>query len=95
METTKEVYTMDNIGDFCAERATGRMVEIDEELFMYFLEVLPPVHMAYMAHFADGTQRWVHFGFAEGYERVTAFWRAGAEDTRYFARLTKEMNPRV
>ena len=86
------VYTMDTINAFCEERDQGGIVEVDEDLFYWFLEVLPPIHMHYIAHFDDGTARSANFGFAEGAERVTAFWRAGAEDTRYFARLTREWN---
>ena len=70
MEPTS-VYTMDTISAFCEERNQGGMVEVDEELFYWFLEVLPPIHMAYIAHFDDGTSRSANFGFAEGAERVS------------------------
>jgi hypothetical protein len=98
--TVPQVFTMDSIKEFCVARDTGRMVEVDEELWYYFLEVLPPVHMNYDAEVlnarGDGYIRIkASFGFAEGYERVTAFWRGwGEQRGRYFCQITKEMNPR-
>ena len=90
MTTERTIYTMDTIKDFCAARDAGEMAEVDEELFDYFLEVLPPVHMLYTAHIgADNHIQRASFGFAEGYERVTAFWR---KDGRFFAQLTNEWN---
>ena len=94
MTISRTVYTMDSIKDFCEARATGRLVEVDEELWMYFLEVLPPVHMHYRATLPDGVRIEASFGFAEGYEPVTSFWRGhGLEKGRYFCQLTREMNP--
>lgn len=51
---------------------SGRIAEIDEETFLYFLEVLPPKH-----------QRGGLFAFAEGAEALQLFWRNG---DRYFCR---------
>lgn len=69
---------------------SGKKVRIDREIFDYFLEVLPPVHMGYVAKFADGTERRVTFGFAEGAELVKAFWK---ENGDYYAQQTIEKNP--
>ena len=96
-----EIYTMDNLTAYCAALDTGDMVEVDEELWMYFLEVLPPVRMGYKARVPnaerDGfTEIHASFGFAEGAEPVTAFWRTrdvGQGEARYFAQRTAEMNP--
>jgi hypothetical protein len=102
-ETTNaapQVFTMDTIREFCEARDTGRMVEVDEELWEYFLEVLPPVHMGYLATVRNATgDGWLQiqasFGFAEGYELVTALWRGrGEQRGRFFCQRTKEMNPR-
>ena len=59
--------------------------EINEEVFYYFLEVLPPVFMGKKFLFADGKIRWCSFGFAEGAEPVTVFWK---EKEKYFLQRT-------
>lgn len=51
----------------------GRLIEIDEETYWWFLEVLPP-------HYFDGNR----FCFAEGFTPFHFFFRRG---TRYFVRL--------
>jgi hypothetical protein len=97
-------YTMDTINAFCKARDTGECVEVDEELFNYFLEVLPPIHMGYRATVKCSKlasrpedhghiQIYADFGFAEGAELVTAFWSSKVDGTRYYAQLTTEMNP--
>jgi hypothetical protein len=73
---------------FLTERDSGAKVEIDEAMWWYWLEVLPPVYMRRRVTLADGTEKVVAFGFAEGTERITAFWR---EDKRYFCQLTNEI----
>ena len=50
----------------------GRIADIDEETFFYFLEVLPPKYQS--GHF---------FAFAEGAEELRLFWQA---DGQYFCR---------
>ena len=102
--STPEVFTLGRIAEFCAARDTGRRVEVSEDLFEYFLGVLPPVHMGYLASVrnesGDGLiQIYASFGFAEGCETVTAFWpginsqtTGERESGRYFAQLTNEMN---
>ena len=97
---TPQVFTMDTIRQFCEARETGRRVEVDRELWYYFLEVLPPVHMGYRAtvnnEAGDGVITiQASFGFAEGYEPVTAFWQGHGtmlEGGRFFCQRTKEMN---
>lgn len=65
----------------------GRIAEVTEETYWYFLEVLPPKHM-----------RCCMFAFAEGAEPIRLFWRKGqthfcqqltAEETQTFCRLAK------
>jgi hypothetical protein len=88
------VYDMENIKAFCAARDAGEKVEVNEEMFYYFLEVLPPVHMHYNATLPDGQTVHATYGFAEGWERVTAFWGGKGEmEGKFFAQKTKEMNP--
>jgi len=64
---------------------SGEEVEVDEEMYYYWLEVLPPV---FMYKVIDGKR--YEFGFAEGAEPVTVFWR---KDGRFFCRRTTIMNP--
>jgi hypothetical protein len=64
---------------------SGEEVEIDEEMYYYWLEALPPV---FMYKVIDGKK--YEFGFAEGAEPVTVFWR---KDGRFFCRRTGIMNP--
>jgi hypothetical protein len=80
---------MDMIEEFARDRQEGRKLEISVELFWYYLEVLPPVHMAYNATLSDGSTKRAEYGFAEGYEPVTAFWREGE---RCYAQLTLEVH---
>lgn len=93
------IYTMETISQFACDKKSGDMLEVDEELFDWFLEVLPPIHMYYAATVKNGKgtgtiQLKAAFGFAEGAERVTAFWQGCNEmKGRYFAQLTTEMNP--
>ena len=62
---------------------TGRIHQITEEVFDYFLEVLPPRWM-----------RGPYFAFAEGADPLQLFWfrqRQESEDTEHFTRkLTDE-----
>lgn len=70
---------------------SGTKVQIDGEMFDYFLEVLPPVFMGMKFKFKDGVEVIASFGFAEGYEPVKVFWMEGAE---FFCRQSDMMNPR-
>ena len=79
--------------EMIADIESGKEVRVDEETAYYFLEVLPPVHMNYVAKFDDGTERKVWFGFAEGYEHVKACWPHPEEKGIYLIRKTTEINP--
>ena len=83
--------------DFCKARDAGGIVEIDQEMFYYFLEVLPPIWMNTTVTMPDGRAQYTAFGFAEGMENVTVFWskkeKGAPEETRkYFAQLTNIRN---
>ena len=82
------VYGVEPWADFIAARATGAILEIDEEVFYYWLEVLPPVYMNKDQN-AGGKLRRCSFGFAEGAEPVTDFWLEGK---RFFCQLSTRMN---
>ena len=68
---------------------SGEIVEIDEEFYWYFLEVLPPV---FMNKRIDG--KFYDFGFAEGCENIRLFWRECGEDKyRYYCKQSNIVNP--
>ena len=63
--------------------------EVSKEKYYYYLEVLPPIHYGKNVRLVDGTTRDVDFGFAEGWERVMAFWKDG---DKFFRCNTTEVN---
>lgn len=70
---------------------SGEPLEIDEELFDYFLEILPPVRMGASVDFGDGHKMNVSFLFAEGAEPLTAFYHSHGSPgnpRRFYARRT-------
>jgi len=79
-------------------------VEIDEAMFMYWLEVLPPKTpqspdveprgMGGLWKRPDGTVQRYSFAQAEGQEELTAFWRTKDDDgsVRYFAQRMPIVN---
>lgn len=90
-EKMETVYTCDTWKDTIAAMHSGEKIEIDEGVFDYFLEVLPPVYMGRTVALPCGETRCVSFGFAEGYEPVTAFWSTKG---RYYCQRTAEINTR-
>ncbi len=88
--TAAKILTYENdFQEFLAERNAGHVCQIDEEMFYYWLEVLPPAFMQRETTLIDGTRKWVAFGFAEGAERITAFWGKGGE---FFAQYSQEVS---
>jgi len=76
-------------------RDSGQVIEVDEDVYWYFLEVLPPAYMGRTVKLPNGTMQRADFGFAEGYEPITAFWQIGANSSpnrQYFCCKTEEMN---
>lgn len=63
--------------EFIQAMHSGQPFECDEDMFYYWLEVLPPVYMGKRILCADGVERLYHFAFAEGAEPLTVFWREG------------------
>jgi hypothetical protein len=91
IEATKRLYTYENdFKDFVDHKNnfTSVPLEIDEEMFDYWLGVLPPTGANHeengesMLMFGmggqwvrkDGTLQRFVFAFAEGYETITVFW---------------------
>jgi hypothetical protein len=72
---------------------SGKRCQISEEVFNYFLEVLPPVYMNRNVVTLSGLAVRADFGFAEGEEPITAFWTSGDDSVgkRFFLELTAKM----
>jgi hypothetical protein len=80
-----------DFGDCVAAIHSGARVEIDHEMYMYWLEVLPPVYMRRVVTLPGDGKRVTAFGFAEGCERITAFWSEGSGDAaRFFCQRTEQ-----
>ena len=77
-------------GEFLKSMHSFDRFECDQEMFDYWLEVLPPVHMARNVVLPNGDEVRASFGFAEGAEEITAFWTLGK---RYFGCRTNKINP--
>jgi|SRR5271157_5996982 len=106
MPATTKVLTYENdFAEFLTVRDSGEIAEIDEEMFYYWLEVLPPTGgnleqngesmrmngMGGQWVRRDGTVQRFSFAFAEGLEAMTVFWD---KDQRFFAQRTNIINPR-
>ena len=89
------MHTRETWEAFLKERDTGGIVEMDEDIFDYFLDVLPPAWMNREITMPDGRQQRIAFGFAEGWENVTAFWRKREADgaLHFYCQLTNILNP--
>lgn len=74
----------DHWKEFIAQMHSGETLEVDSDIFYYFLGVLPPI---FMRKVIDG-QRY-SFGFAEGAESIVGFWE---EKGRFFCRDLGIMN---
>ena len=76
--------------DFIEAFNSGRTLEIDQEMFMYWLEVLPPIYMHEVIEI-EGVRKFCDFGFAEGLEPIKDFWKVG---NRFFCKKSERMNSR-
>jgi hypothetical protein len=77
--------------EFIMAMRSGNKIEIDKEIYYYFLEVLPPIFMNRELPFPDPKHPMRYgFGFAEGAEEIKVFWREGE---KYFCQKTPFMNP--
>lgn len=91
--TLTQPFTRDDWSAFIQAKNSGALCRIDEAIFEYFLEVLPPVYMFREATLNTGRKLRVDFGFAEGAEIVTAFWREfGAYGAAFYCQHTTEVN---
>lgn len=79
--------------EFILEMQSGRTLEIDESIFFYWLEVLPPVYMnkCKMIDVLDNGKEIevdCSFGFAEGHSLIIDFWKS---EGRFFCKQSKEL----
>jgi len=65
--------------EFIAAMRSGEQFECDEEMYYYWLEVLPPKYLKNPVTWPDGQSVRSHFGFAEGADYIVAFWMTGKE----------------
>lgn len=98
-ELTQKVYTCEDWAETIKAMHSGEAIEVGEDVFDYFLEVLPPVYMGarrIVGNGADRRERRVVFGFAEGAENITAFWMTGGgyddPGRRFFCQRTAEVH---
>jgi hypothetical protein len=71
--------TQDDWDEFITVMNSGDRFEVDEEMFDYWLGVLPPVFMNRYIDFLpghEGHKMLVAFGFAEGADNITVFFRS-------------------
>ena len=68
-----------NRAAFLEAMHSGQPFEMDEESWYYWLEVLPPVYMGRTVKLPSGEKVRASFGFAEGEEHITAFWKQGGK----------------
>lgn len=91
MNETQQIFTQaDDWAAFISAKNAGERCQIDEDIFMYFLEVLPPVYMFRDVELSPGVTKHVSFGFAEGAEPICAFWRG--QGGTFFCQMTGEVN---
>jgi hypothetical protein len=93
-----KIYTYENdFQQFVKDNDGSRVLRIDEEMFFYWLEVLPPVytHEPVKIAFPEGDSIIIcSFGFAEGRETVTDFWRSEDKDGNevYYCKRSIRLN---
>jgi len=92
---TPVLYYKDDFDVFCELIQERQPVLIDEEMFQYWMEVLPPVYMSKPQKvIIDGVSyvRNCSFGFAEGRDYIVDFWPADMEQRTYWALQSNRLN---
>ena len=83
------IYTTEAWDEMITAKNSGAKIEITEEVYDDFLEsVAAGLHGA-SGQAAGHRTAAIHFGFAEGAEPITAFWR---ENGKFYCMQTNEMN---
>lgn len=91
---TTAIYTQADWSAFIAAMNAGELCRIDEGIYDYFLAVLPPQYMFREAELVSGRKVRADFGFAEGAETITAFWRERGADgaAAFYCQNTTEVS---
>ena len=86
-----ELYTRENWEGLMKAINAGERCQITDDIFDYFLDVLPPKFMHRQVELINGDHVTASFGFAEGAMQVIAFWRRTAVEggAQYFAQQSK------
>jgi len=74
---------------FITAMTSGQIFECDEEMFFYWLEILPPIFMHETIDYLPGYEghpKKVSFGFAEGSGYIMVFWKSKG---RFYGQQTK------
>ena len=102
--TTQTIYSYDQSTpeqwkEFIQRLNNYEALVIDESMFYYWLEILPPVYMGEKQIInIDGVTypKQCSFGFAEGREHIVDFWGEGNKDEQgnkvYFCKRSTRMN---
>lgn len=72
--------------EFIKVFTSGQRFEVDEEMWDYWLEVLPPVFMYKEIDYfpgREGIPTMASFGFVEGADYITVFWVEGPKHDRH------------
>jgi hypothetical protein len=89
-----KTYTYENdFNLFVNDNDGSRILRIDEEMFYYWLEVLPPVYMG-REQIVDGLKIHCSFGFAEGREPVVDFWseKSASGEKVFYCKRSNRLN---
>ena len=88
------IYTTEAWDEMIAAMRSGERIQVEEGVYDYFLEVLPPIYMNRRITLPGGESQRVSFGFAEGAEAIVAFWCQGNSDAgwSFFCQRTEEIN---
>jgi hypothetical protein len=83
------VYTRETRPGFFEALGRGDRVQVDQQIFDWFLDILPPVFMGRVVDLIDGSSQYALYGFAEGAAIITAFW---SSKQRFYAQYTNRMS---
>ena len=98
-EPTPKVYRKNGTPaewqEFIQAMRSGQRIEVDADIYYYFLGVLPPVFsrkwVTYVPGY-EGHKMYVDFGFAEGYEEIVLFC-SNQQQNRFFCQQSNKINP--
>ena len=85
-------YEKNNWLELITAMRSGAKIEITEEVYYYFLGVLPPVFVNKYVDFMpgyEGHRMFVNFGFAEGMEKIVLFWHNDQQEKFYCQQSNK------